>query len=233
MMPRVMGLLQWRINGRSHLSPFISHFAAAIMLALSDPSASVLGISCVHGNTVSSETALGTTSPFCTSPPLGRPQDLTQVGLNICRVLQLCGRTDIPVYLGAQEPLVSPAKPISNPWFGRDGLGVRLLAPSDRVGGGSRVAEPLCRMLPTRALPSGRSPSILAQAPWRLCGSSSARRRTRACSRCCYAPYSLLWVSCLSMTCCALQVVALGPLTNIALALHLDPSLPQVRLAGL
>jgi hypothetical protein len=49
-------------------------------------------------------------------------QDLTQVGRNVCRVLQLCGRTDIPVYLGAGEPLVAEHLP-PNFWFGHDGLG--------------------------------------------------------------------------------------------------------------
>ncbi len=49
-------------------------------------------------------------------------QDLHQVARNVFRVLTLCGRPQIPVFLGSAEPLIAEPVP-SNYWFGRDGLG--------------------------------------------------------------------------------------------------------------
>ena len=49
-------------------------------------------------------------------------QGVEQVARNVCRVLTLCGRSELHVYAGCAEPLVS-ARPEPNYWFGRDGLG--------------------------------------------------------------------------------------------------------------
>jgi inosine-uridine nucleoside N-ribohydrolase len=57
-----------------------------LLLALAHPDVEVMGISAVHGNVA-----------------------VQRVGQNIARVLTLCGRLDIPFYLGADEPLVAPA----------------------------------------------------------------------------------------------------------------------------
>ena len=56
------------------------------MLALAHPGAEVVGISAGHGNV-----------------------GVAQVGRNIARLLTLCGRPDLPFYLGADEPLVAAA----------------------------------------------------------------------------------------------------------------------------
>lgn len=73
--------------------------AQAVMLALSDPDAEILGISCCHGNT-----------------------PLDNVLLNTLRVLKVCDRLDIPVYKGCERPLLSPKQHASD-YHGKDGLG--------------------------------------------------------------------------------------------------------------
>lgn len=58
--------------------------ARAIMIALShDQEVDILGITCTFGNA-----------------------DIDQVIKNVFKVLEVCGRTDIPVYKGAYQPLV-------------------------------------------------------------------------------------------------------------------------------
>ena len=57
--------------------------AEAIILALSQTSVDVLAITCVAGNA-----------------------DVDQVCVNVMKVLEQCGRTDIPVYKGASVPLM-------------------------------------------------------------------------------------------------------------------------------
>ncbi|KAL4448857.1 hypothetical protein ABPG77_007574 [Micractinium sp. CCAP 211/92] len=69
------------------------------MLALAAPGVELLGISAVHGNAA-----------------------VDQVGRNIGRILTLCGRGDVPFFLGADEPLVAPAMDASY-FHGKDGLG--------------------------------------------------------------------------------------------------------------
>lgn len=73
--------------------------AQAVMLALSDPDAQILGISCCHGNT-----------------------SLDNVLQNMLRVLKVCGRLDIPVYKGSERPLLS-SKQHASDYHGKDGLG--------------------------------------------------------------------------------------------------------------
>ncbi len=49
-------------------------------------------------------------------------QDLDKVAANVARLLTLCGRTDIPIYRGCEEPLMR--EPIKYDYFhGLDGLG--------------------------------------------------------------------------------------------------------------
>ncbi|EFN51205.1 hypothetical protein CHLNCDRAFT_33132 [Chlorella variabilis] len=76
--------------------------AQGLMLVLAHPDAHIVGISAVHGNV-----------------------DVARVGRNIARVLTLCGRTELPFYLGADEPLVPPAAAVDDASFfhGKDGLG--------------------------------------------------------------------------------------------------------------
>lgn len=66
----------------------------ALMLCLSDPASKLLAVSSVFGNT-----------------------DAPQVAINTSRVLTLCERSEIPTYVGANEPLIRP-KPESPRWFG-------------------------------------------------------------------------------------------------------------------
>ena len=65
-----------------------------LMLVLAHPDAHIVGISAVHGNV-----------------------DVARVGRNIARVLTLCGRTELPFYLGADEPLVPPAAAVDDASF--------------------------------------------------------------------------------------------------------------------
>ncbi|KAL4422833.1 hypothetical protein ABPG75_009030 [Micractinium tetrahymenae] len=75
--------------------------AQALMLALSAPEVELVGVSAVHGNV-----------------------GVTQVGRNIGRILTLCGRPEVPFFLGADEPLVAPSMDASY-FHGEDGLGDR------------------------------------------------------------------------------------------------------------
>ncbi|KAL6756652.1 Inosine/uridine-preferring nucleoside hydrolase domain-containing protein [Haematococcus lacustris] len=131
--------------------------AQGLLLALADAECNVLGISCVHGNTA-----------------------VAQVARNVCRVLTLCERTDIPVYLGAEEPLLAPPTPPNN-WFGKDGLG------------DAEQAWPTAQDVKVQA--------AVGVAAVRLAEAAQGREGR-------------------------LTVIALGPLTNIALACKLDPRLP-------
>lgn len=57
--------------------------AQAILLALSAPAVEVIAITCVAGNT-----------------------PIDKVCVNVLKVLELCNRTDIPVFKGASGPLL-------------------------------------------------------------------------------------------------------------------------------
>lgn len=73
--------------------------AQAIMLVLAAPNVDLLGITCVHGNT-----------------------PLDNVCRNTLRVLQACNRLDIPVFRGADKPIMGNS--INAGYFhGKDGLG--------------------------------------------------------------------------------------------------------------
>lgn len=86
---------------------------AGVILAAADPGCQIVGIGCIFGNT-----------------------DVNQVARNVFRVLTLCGRPQIPVFIGSAEPLVAEPIP-SNYWFGRDGLG-------DAAQVHDTVDQPLC-----------------------------------------------------------------------------------------
>jgi purine nucleosidase len=75
--------------------------AVAILWAATSPRVDLLGISVVHGNVA-----------------------MLQAGLNVCRILELAGRTDVPVALGEAHPY--PSAPHLRPAdfvHGADGLG--------------------------------------------------------------------------------------------------------------
>ncbi|XP_078663523.1 uncharacterized protein LOC144906799 isoform X1 [Branchiostoma floridae x Branchiostoma belcheri] len=73
--------------------------AQAIMLALTRPNVQVLGITCVAGNV-----------------------DVDQVCRNVLRVLKVFGRLDVPVYRGANVPILGNLVD-ARYWHGKDGLG--------------------------------------------------------------------------------------------------------------
>ncbi|KAJ8013286.1 hypothetical protein DPEC_G00051680 [Dallia pectoralis] len=73
--------------------------AQAIMMALAAPNVEVLGITCVHGNT-----------------------SLENVCKNTLRVLQVCGRLEIPVFRGAAKPILGNVI-CAGQFHGQDGLG--------------------------------------------------------------------------------------------------------------
>lgn len=58
--------------------------AFALMLALSRDDVDVVAITCVNGNTT-----------------------LDQVAVNVMKVLEVCQRTDVPVYKGAAKAFIS------------------------------------------------------------------------------------------------------------------------------
>ncbi|XP_063069755.1 inosine-uridine preferring nucleoside hydrolase [Engraulis encrasicolus] len=111
--PRAWSLGERRTRISRHLSGFVSTMpkkllidvdcgvddAQAIMIALAARNVQVLGITCVHGNTV-----------------------VENVCKNVLRVLKVCGRQEIPVFKGASKPILGV--PIDAGHFhGQDGLG--------------------------------------------------------------------------------------------------------------
>jgi purine nucleosidase len=126
--------------------------AVAILLALASPELNVLGITAVAGNV---------------------PLALTT--RNICQVLELAGRTDVPVYAGAAQPLK------------------RKLVTAEHVHGSTGLDGPTLPE-PTMQLQSGEAADFIVR---------SVREHPAG-----------------SITLCAL-----GPLTNVALALHRAPDI--------
>mmetsp|Transcript_17422 Transcript_17422/g.37632 ORF Transcript_17422/g.37632 Transcript_17422/m.37632 type:complete len:358 (+) Transcript_17422:73-1146(+) len=133
--------------------------AQGLILALCDPNTNVLGISCVHGNV-----------------------GVDKVALNVARVLTACGREDVPLYVGAPEPLISPLRDATY-FHGEDGLGDAPDVPPrpEEVTKGVDPGNGVLKML-----------EVVQQ------------RRGNV------------------------TLVALGPLTNVALAVKLDPQLPSL-----
>jgi pyrimidine-specific ribonucleoside hydrolase len=76
--------------------------AVAIMLALTSPEVELRAVTTVFGNV---------------------PLEATTT--NAGRILALCGRSDVPVAVGAARPLVHPQRERAESWHGGDGLGGR------------------------------------------------------------------------------------------------------------
>ncbi|XP_031440064.1 inosine-uridine preferring nucleoside hydrolase isoform X2 [Clupea harengus] len=73
--------------------------AQAIMIALAARNVQVLGITCVHGNTI-----------------------VENVCKNVLRVLKVCGRLEIPVFKGTSKPILGVSIDAGH-FHGQDGLG--------------------------------------------------------------------------------------------------------------
>jgi len=125
----------------------------AIMLALASPELQVEGLTTVRGNA-----------------------GVEQCARNALTILEIAGRADIPVAVGADKPLVRPYHGHGSRVHGQDGLGETGLAG-------------------TRPVPDRRAVDLLIS---RLGGSPGE-----------------------------ITVVALGPLTNLALAVSVEPRLAR------
>ncbi|XP_077393485.1 nucleoside hydrolase isoform X2 [Festucalex cinctus] len=134
--------------------------AQAIMLALAAPNVDLLGVTCVHGNTT-----------------------VENVCRNTLRVLQACGRLEIPVFKGAAKALLGNTIDAGH-FHGLDGLGD---APDANAPSADLVREEGAVSAMIR---------IVSENPGEV------------------------------------SLVATAPLTNLALAVRLDPSLPS-KLRGL
>nr|XP_020464971.1 inosine-uridine preferring nucleoside hydrolase-like isoform X2 [Monopterus albus] len=134
--------------------------AQAIMLALATPGVEILGITCVHGNTT-----------------------VENVCKNTLRVLQACNKLEIPVFKGADKPVLGKSIQASS-FHGQDGLGD---APDPNAPGLDLVQKEGAVAAMIR---------IVSENPGQV------------------------------------SLVATAPLTNLALAVKMDPSLPS-KLRGL
>jgi purine nucleosidase len=128
--------------------------ALALLYACASPEAELVAVTCIGGNV-----------------------DARQVAANTLAVLELAGRADVPVHLGAEQPLRKPLE-TSTETHGPRGLGDAKLPTA------------------TRGLSEGHAADAIVEL---------ARSR----------PGELL-------------LVTLGPLTNLALALEREPSLPRL-----
>lgn len=134
--------------------------AQAIMIALAARNVQVLGITCVYGNTV-----------------------VENVCKNVLRVLQVCGRQEIPVFKGATKPILGVTVDAGQ-FHGQDGLGD---APDPKAPGLDRLQK-----------------EGAVQAMIRIVNENPGE----------------------------VSLVATAPLTNLALAIRIDPTIHQ-KLKGL
>ncbi|KAM4558287.1 inosine-uridine preferring nucleoside hydrolase [Odontesthes bonariensis] len=129
--------------------------AQAVMLALAAPDVKLLGITCVHGNTA-----------------------VENVCKNTLRVLQACNKLEIPVFKGADKPILGNSIDAGH-FHGQDGLGD---APDPDAPGLDLLQKEHAVAAIIR---------IVNENPGEVC------------------------------------LVATAPLTNLALAVRMDPSLPS------
>ena len=127
--------------------------AIATLFLLGRPDVELVAIGTVQGNTYAEQAAS-----------------------NALQLLEVAGRTGIPVAVGARRPLAQPAN-VTGRAHGRDGLGGRAVPHTDGLAAGS-AAEQLVR--------------LAREAPGEL------------------------------------TLLATGPLTNVALALMIEPELPRL-----
>ncbi|CAG5865766.1 unnamed protein product, partial [Menidia menidia] len=162
--------------------------AQAIMLALAAPHVRILAVTCVHGNTT-----------------------VENVCKNTLRVLQACQRLEIPVFKGADKPILGDSIDAGH-FHGQDGLGD---APDPDAPG--------LDLLQTEHAVSAMI-RIVNQHPGEVSGGDRLRAG-------CWGGLFLLSKRCVPPP-PQVSLVATAPLTNLALAVRMDPSLPS-KLRGL
>jgi purine nucleosidase len=128
--------------------------AIALLYAVGSPDDELVGVTCVGGNV-----------------------EARQVAINTRAVLELAGRDDVEVALGAEQPLTRPLR-ISPDTHGPEGIGYAQLPP------------------PRRPLSRRSGPELIVE---------EIRRRPGE-----------------------ITLVTTGPLTNLALALQIEPDLPRL-----
>ena len=128
--------------------------ALALLFACASPEAELVAVTCIGGNV-----------------------NARQVGANTLAVLELAGRSDVPVYLGSEQPL-RKALETSEETHGSNGLGYAELP------------------APARGLADGHAADRIVELAQSRPGE--------------------------------IVLVTLGPLTNLALALEREPSLPSL-----
>jgi len=128
--------------------------AIALLYVIASPDAELVGATCVGGNV-----------------------EARQVAINTRAVLELAGRDDVEVALGAEQPLARPLR-IAPDTHGPEGIGYAQLPP------------------PRRPLSRRSGPELIVE---------EIRRRPGE-----------------------ITLVTTGPLTNLALALQIEPDLPRL-----
>lgn len=100
--------------------------ALALLYACASPDAELLAVTCVAGNV-----------------------GLTQVAANTLAVLELAGRSDVPVHLGAERPLLKPL--VTTPeTHGPAGIGHALLPPAARARESGHAADRIIELARSR-----------------------------------------------------------------------------------
>lgn len=137
--------------------------AQALVLALRSSECTIIAVTCTHGNV-----------------------GLGLVEGNVCACLEACGRMqDVPVYVGADVPMVHLANEDASEWHGSDGLG--------NTGKGVTAARTCIRR------------DIHASTAIFTCAEQYLQQHGDK-----------------------VDVVTLGPLTNLALAVRCHPRLPSL-----
>ena len=112
--------------------------AVALLLALASPEVELVGITTVAGNTSVDNTTA-----------------------NALRLLDLVGRSDVPVHAGADRPLVHVASEDASEFHGETGLGDCSLPPPSRPAGSAHAIDFIARSV----MESSRPITLIAVGP--------------------------------------------------------------------
>eukprot|EP00051_Salpingoeca_urceolata_P035538 m.30176 g.30176 ORF g.30176 m.30176 type:complete len:431 (+) comp9382_c0_seq1:59-1351(+) len=194
----------------------------ALMLCLGDPSVTVVAITVVSGNV-----------------------SVHQCARNVQRILRVCGRVDVPVFVGSSRPLLSDRQHAEY-YHGRDGLGNadpvgdEVASAETPVLGDEVAAMALVRLCREHLEPTSGTTDLharaaaLEQAAAELevkLGEFSAKGKFEDARRVQHEVAVLrdqadVCRQTASHAKPAVDIVALGPLTNLALACRLSRTFP-------